>query len=206
MRFEGVNMNQVNVVSVVRTAAMIAVALVLISCGSPPSAPTPANPAPQVGFKPVASILDLMSGQIDPAADFLWESVATINGPKGLEEKQPRTDAEWVQVRHKALTIMEGASLLLTEGRVVANPGQELEEPGGEGDFTPDQAQAEIAANRPIFVTFARALYDAGGLQLAAAEKRDAEALLESGGTLDEACEQCHRKFWYPGAPIPPGT
>jgi cytochrome c556 len=131
--------------------------------------------------------------------------VATISGLKGIEEKQPHTDAEWREVRYKALAVMEGANLLVSEGRVVAHPGQNLEAPGP-GDFTPDQAQAAITADRLTFVAFARAMQDAGGLALAAAEKKDAAALLESGGTLDEACEQCHRKFWYPNAPLPPGT
>jgi hypothetical protein len=157
-------------------------------------------------LKPAASILDLMLGHIDPAADALWESVSSTNGPKGEEVKEPKTDAEWLQVRYKALAVMEGANLLVSEGRVVAHPGQKLEQPPGAGDFTPDQAQAAIAAERTTFVAFARALQDAGGLALAAIEKKDSAALLEAGGTLDEACETCHRKFWYPNAPVPPGT
>ena len=106
-------------------------------------------------MRPVASVLDLMLGQIDPAADFLWESVATISGPKGVEERQPRTDAEWAEVRYKALMVIEGANMLMVEGRQVAHPGQQLEEPGGATDYTPAQAQAEIDKDRASFVAFA---------------------------------------------------
>jgi cytochrome c556 len=55
-------------------------------------------------------------------------------------------------------------------------------------------------------VAFAHALQDAAGSALAAIDKRDANALLEAGGDLDEACESCHKRFWYPGSPTPPGA
>jgi Cytochrome C' len=136
----------------------------------------------------------------------MWESVATISGPKGVEERQPRTDKEWAAVRANALLVIEGANMLLVEGRKVALPGQQLEDPGSKTDFTPAQAQAEIDKDRPAFVAFAHALQDAAGTALTAIEKRDANALLEAGGDLDEACENCHKRFWYPNSPKPPGA
>ena len=43
---------------------------------------------------------------------------------------------------------------------------------------------------------------------LAAIDARDAAALTKAGGHLDEACEQCHLKYWYPngGAPGVPAA
>jgi hypothetical protein len=143
---------------------------------------------------------------VDHNADILWESVATISGPKGVEERQPRTDKEWAAVRTNALLVIEGANMLMVEGRKVARPGQQLEEPGGATDFTPAQAQAEIDKDRPAFIVFAHSLQDAAGSALAAIEKRDANALLEAGGDLDEACENCHKRYWYPNSPTPPGA
>ncbi len=158
------------------------------------------------GLQPEASILDLMLDFIDPNADEMWESVAVISTSTGVEEHHPRTDAEWKAVRRKALTVIEAANLLVIEGRPVARPGQQLEEPGGEGDFTPSQAQAEIDKDRVSFVGFSRALQVAADGMLKAIDNKDPEAFLEAGGVLDEACEGCHRKFWYPNAPVPPGT
>jgi hypothetical protein len=172
---------------------------------APPPAAVQAEPV-ATDLRPVASVLDLMLGVIDPAADTLWESVATISGPKGVEERAPRTDKEWAEVRFKALMVIEGANMLLVEGRKVALPGQQLEEPGSTTDFTPAQAQAEIDKDRPAFVAFAHALQDAAGAALTAIDKRDANALLEAGGELDEACENCHKRFWYPKSPKPPGA
>ena len=41
-------------------------------------------------------------------------------------------------------------------------------------------------------------LYDAAAVLLKAAEAQSAEGILDSGNTLDEACESCHLKYWYP--------
>ena len=185
-----------------RRAMALAASLVMLlaACGREAAAPASAPPPP---YKPVASILDLMAGQIDPAADFLWESVATVSGPKGTEEKQPRSDKEWKEVRRQALLLIEGSNLLMTEGRVVGHPGQKLEDPPGPGDFTPEQSEAAIKADRSTFIAMSVALRTAGEGALKAIEARNVEAYLESGGIIDEACESCHKKFWYPGGGTP---
>lgn len=186
-------------------AAAVAGAL-LTACAPKSGNESTATEVKPAQLKPVASVIDLMAGQIDPAADFLWESVATVSTEKGVEERHPRTDAEWTQVRHKALAVIEGANLLLVAGRPVGHPGQKLSEPGGEGDFTPEQAQAAVDADRAAFVSYAEAMRGVAELMLAAIEKRDPAAMLEHGGVLDETCENCHRKFWYPNSPLPPGA
>lgn len=166
---------------------------------APAAAPQTASlPA---GLAPEASILDLMLDFVDPNADDLWASVATVSTRTGVEEHQPRTDAEWKLARRRALVLVESANLLVVAGRPVARPGQQLEEPGGAGDFTPAQAQAEIDRDRAGFTGFAALLQGASRKLLAAIDKRDVDGFLEAGGDLDEACENCHRRFWYPKAP-----
>jgi hypothetical protein len=178
-------------------------ALALAGCARQTPAPATSAAPTLPPFEPVASVLDLMSGQIDPAADALWESVATISGPKGLIEKQPRTDAEWKEVRRQALLLIEGANALMIEGRAVAHPGQALEDPPGPGDFSPAQSEAAIKADRAGFNAFALNLLNAGKQALKAIETRNVDGFLEAGGAIDEACEACHKKFWYPGGGTP---
>lgn len=192
-------------ISTAGLAAALAGAL-LAACAPKPAAETAAPAAAPSPLKPVASVIDLMAGQIDPAADFLWESVSTVSTTKGIEEHHPKTDAEWAEVRLKALQLIEASNLLMMEGRLVAHPGQKLSEPGGAGDFTPEQAQSAVAADRATFVAYAEALRGSAELMLNAIEKRDTEAMLAEGGAMDEACEACHRKFWYPNSPLPPGA
>jgi cytochrome c556 len=83
-------------------------------------------------------------------------------------------------------------------GRIVAHPGQALESPPGEGDYTAEQSLANIRKEPTIFSAFAQVLQQSSLSALHAIEARDADKLLEAGGDIDAACEQCHRRFWYP--------
>jgi hypothetical protein len=153
-------------------------------------------------YRPVATIQDIMDAHIDPAADFIWESVATYSTEKGIEDKQPRTDEEWEKVRLNALTLIEATNLLAMEGRLVAAEGKGLD-PGELASETPADIQKAIEANRANFIAFAHALHDAGMQVLSAVEAKDVARLLDAGERLDQACEQCHRTYWYPNAPEP---
>ena len=187
-----------------RTSAGLAVAvLVLAACAK---APAPVAGTPAQSFEVYASVIDLMSGPVDKAADFLWDSVGTESSPSGPVDKLPKNDKEWAAVREQALLLAETSNLLMMEGRVVAHPGQKLENPPGENDLTPEQSLAAIKADRATYLGFARALQATAVSALKATEARDVDALLEAGGQIDEACEACHKKFWYPGAPTAPGT
>ena len=157
-----------------------------------------ASEAPAQPFKPNAGIQDLMAYMIDPAADYLWDSVATISDEKGVVEKQPRTDEEWNQVRRQAIIVAEASNLLMMEGRRVAREGKLLEDHGTPGNLTAEQAEQAIAADRAGFVSFAQALHEVGETMVAAADAKNVEALFDAGNTLDEVCEGCHLKFWYP--------
>lgn len=193
-------------VVLIGACVLLGPAVLLAGCAPKPAAEGAISTAGAPALKPVASVLDLMLDTIDANADALWESVATVSTREGIEERQPRTAEEWKKVRFQALAIVEGANLLMMDGRVVAHPGQQLDEPGGEGNFTPAQSQAAIDADRPAFVAYARALRDTAELMLKAIENQNPDGMLEAGGALDEACEQCHRKFWYPNSPLPPGA
>lgn len=157
------------------------------------------------GLKPAASVLDLMLYPIDTHADELWEAVATISTIEGTRDVHPTTDEEWAALRQKALVLMEASNMLVVEGRPVGHPGQKIEGPGESTDFTPEQAQAEIDKDRGTFVSFAAAMQGAAGGLVSAIDARDVEKYLDAGSALQEACEGCHRKFWYPNSPFPPG-
>jgi hypothetical protein len=147
-----------------------------------------------------------MQSEVDPAADFLWESVATISNEKGIEERQPRTDEEWAEVRRKAITVIEASNLLVMAGRRVVAEGKKLEDSEVEGILKPQEIQKLIDSDRTTFIERAHGLHSAGVAVLAAIDARNAAALSEAGGALDEACESCHLKYWYPNSPQPGDT
>lgn len=161
-------------------------------------------PAPASSLKPIAGVQDVMASMIDPAADFLWESVsATVTRGKTVE-KQPRTDEEWAEVRRQAIILTEGANLIMMDGRHIVKEGAHLEDHGTPGNLTAAESEKAIAENREAFIAFSTALRDVGVQMLAAADSRNPQGLVDAGDTLDQVCEGCHLKFWYPGQNIPP--
>lgn len=191
----------INSLQVPRVLVALAIAGALVSCGK--AQPPAAAPAP-TPIKLTAGIQDIMRDMIDPAADFLWESVSTTETAEGVEEKQPRTDEEWAEVRKNAIILAESANLLLLEGRHVAREGRQLEDHGTPGNLTAAEAEQAIAADRATFVGFGQALHDVGVQFLKAAEERSTQGIMDAGEVMDQVCEGCHLKFWYPGQVIPP--
>ena len=166
--------------------------------GQAATPPPPASP-----LKPIAGVQDVMASMIDPAADFLWESVSTTVTRGKTVEKQPHTDAEWAEVRRQAIILTEGANLIMMDGRHVVKEGSKLEDHGTPGNLTAEESEKSIAENREAFVAFSTALRDVGVQMLSAADNRNPQGLVDAGDTLDQVCEGCHLKFWYPGQKIP---
>jgi len=145
-----------------------------------------------------ATVKDLMDSEVDPSADVLWDSVATTVSKEGTVEKQPRTDEEWATVRHSAITLVEATNLLVLEGRHVAKPSEKAENP--EVELGPEEIEKMINDDRQAWIKFAHGLQDAASAALKAVDAKNAEGLLDSGEKIDDACEQCHLKYWYPNS------
>jgi len=154
-----------------------------------------ARQTPQAEYRPTTTIKDLMDGVVDPAADTIWNSVASTITTKGKEEKAPRTDEEWTAVRRSALQLLEASNLLQIPGRHVAMPGERNEQ-GIE--LQPDEIEKLIDHDRPSWISFAHGLHDAATLAISAADAKDPAKVLDSGEQIDNACERCHQHYWYP--------
>ena len=160
-----------------------------------------AQPKPEAEYRPTTTIRDLMDGVVDPAADTIWNSVSTTITKKGKEEKAPHTDEEWGTVRHSAILLLEASNLLQIPGRHVAMPGQRNEQ-GIE--LQPEQIETLINQDRQAWITLAHGLHEAATQALHAAEAKDPAKVLESGDAIDNACEHCHLRYWYPHPPQSP--
>jgi cytochrome c556 len=120
-------------------------------------------------FKPVVDVKQLMQGIVDPASDVVWESVATIYRKDGVEERRPQTKEAWDNVRNHAMMLAEAGNLLMMPPRA---------KDGGE------------------WMQRAQELVDTATVALRAAEAKNVDQLLQVGGVIDEACENCHKKYW----------
>jgi hypothetical protein len=140
-------------------------------------------------FLPQFTIAELMNSIVMPSADVVWNAVVyedTVTGPK--------TDEGWQKVRWSAVDLAESANLLMVPGRAANSPGAVA----GEGELAPEKITELIAEQRAAWVAYAHVLHGAAMEAVRAIDAKDAEALSNAGGTIDAACQSCHRQFWYP--------
>ena len=158
--------------------------------------------AQQPDYTPTATVKDLMDSIIDPSADVVWNDVMTSVDASGTEDKFPRTDEEWADVRRGAIRLVESSNLLLVPGRHVAGPGEKSVAPGVE--LEPLEMEALISEDPEGWNVWSKALHNASLAMLQAIDPKDPKRLFDLGGRLDAACEGCHRQYWYPNEVIPP--
>jgi hypothetical protein len=183
---------------------MTAATAVLLAAAAVATSKPAAPPRADDGLEAVVTIKDIMENLVDPSADALWASVSSTTTASGMEDRQPRTEEDWKAVRAYAITLAEAPNLLLTPGRRVAEAGGKLEDAQVKGILGPQEIARKIAADRPAFVERTRALRLAAKEALAAIDARDVARLFEAGTVLDEACESCHVRYWYPNDTRPP--
>jgi cytochrome c556 len=169
----------------------VAAAMLLCAGGCSRSAP------PE--FQPTATVKDIMDSIVDPNADFVWDSVEVVVTLQGTEEKSPKTDEDWKALRRHAISLLEASNLLLVPGRHIARPGEKAEDE--RVDLTPEEIQTRVDQDRAAWTAGAHELHDATLESLKAIEAKDVKGLLNAGDVLDQACETCHRKYWYRVAP-----
>jgi hypothetical protein len=131
----------------------------------------------------VGSMRDVMRSIVEYNAFKIFNSVAVTATLSGTEEKQPRTEEEWSEVFHAALTLAESANLLVTPGRRV----------------TPKQIQAKIDANPSLWLKHVAELQNIGKETMQIVTSKNTKGLFEAGEKIDRVCENCHLEFWYPG-------
>ena len=154
---------------------------------------------PQSTYRPTATVKDIMDSIVDPEADVLWNSVATIVSATGIEERAPKTDEDWATLRRSAIQLVEATNLLRIPGRQVARPGEKSENPRIE--LEPEAIQRLIADDTATWTKLINGLHDAAVPALKAIDAKNVEGLFDAGDSLEKACESCHQQYWYP-----PGT
>jgi hypothetical protein len=155
---------------------------------------------PETPYDLVATIKDIMDSQVDPSADYIWQSIGTEVSAEGIKERRPQNPDEWKEERRRAMLLVESANLLIMPGRKVAQPGEKAENP--EVELGPEEIQALIEKDRPAFIKLAKEFQKTAIDQLKAIDDKDIDAMLRIGAEVDERCENCHKVYWYPNDPI----
>lgn len=146
----------------------LAILFALSACNRPDA--TAPSKAPAASFNTSLTMRQLMDWVLDPNADFVWASVATIITEEGQQEIAPQTDEEWDAVRNRAALLVEAGNLLMLEGRAV---------------------------NNDDWMHKARAFSDAAKVVLDAAQAKDAPALFTAGSDMYLTCSGCHAIYIF---------
>jgi hypothetical protein len=186
------------------SAAVFVCVLLTVSACQQSAAPAPASAAApaQPAYQPSSTIKEIMQSIVDPNADVVWLSVTTVQSSKGTVDSAPKTDEEWKTVRKGAVALTEAGNLLMMPGRHVAPPGEKSETPGVE--LEPSEMEELINKDRGAWVMRATKLHEAGLEAIKAIDAKDAQKVFEVGEQIEQACENCHRQYWYPNEQIPP--
>ena len=143
-----------------------------------------------------ATIRDLMHSTVDPSAEFLFASVQVISNEKGITEIAPHSDEDWRQVKARADVLLKAPDWLTAPGRRAARPRDRAGNP--EVELETDQLQALLQTKHDDFALRAKKLRDSASIVMRAIDAKDKDALLDALNVIDQACEGCHVRYWYP--------
>lgn len=168
--------------------------------GCKPHASTASGPESAHDSAPQVIIQEVMAKPLTAQSGILWELAGNLYDDSGNLDAAQLDGGQWntlqttaAEMRQIALSLGEPSRL-----KVVADGGK-IQSEGTPGALGAAEVQALIDAEPAAFTAEARKLADIAGEFVTAAAARDAQAVDELSGQLNEACSACHLRFWYPG-------
>jgi len=190
----------------ITSAGLVLLGATIAACSSSTPPPTPAQTTQTSqaaalwgDLKPVVSVKELMKYMIDPAADNIFNAVGSTVTKQGTVDVEPKTEEDWDKIRIGAVSIAEGAHLLKIR-RPFTPPGDENNSTGPDAvELSPAQITAKVDRDPVEWNARIEALRNVALEALDVAKRKDVAELWDVGENLDQACEACHRSYWYPG-------
>lgn len=143
---------------------------------------------------------EVMAGKIDPVADVIWEESSKSYGDDGNAKVGVLDAAQWAAIAKAGRDLHDGAMVIADNpGIKVVPPGVKILDEGTVPEaITGTQVEAYVDADREGLAKHARELSKIALEIEAAAKARDAVRTVKLSEDLDEVCESCHQRFWYP--------
>jgi hypothetical protein len=142
------------------TPALVGVAAVATAC----AAPTPPAPA---AYQPVVSLNEIMVSIVDPHSHEIWDAA-------GDPARTPKTDEDWRNLRHAAITLAAAGNLTMQSGN-------------GPKD--------QVWRDQKDWKTLSQAISNAGLAAAEATRNKNVAGLSKAGDQVLEACLNCHREY-----------
>ena len=176
----------------------IAAALCLLAiagCKQPAEAPKP-------------TLHEVMVGSVDPVADVIWEASSKAYGDDGNAQDGLLSPKDWDDIAKAARKLHDGAAIIIANPDLkVVKPRTKILDEGTVPDaVTATQVEGYVDRDRRGLAAHARELSSIALAIEAAAKARNAATTVKLSEDLDEVCESCHKRFWYPDQPAPVGA
>ncbi len=163
--------------------------------------PKPAVPATvATKAKAPASFQDIMRDQVVPASTVLWNAVSVESNEHGIIEHKPTTEKEWRSLQRQAQRLIDAGNLLLDRSRPIATAGAAVQDADQPGLLKPDEIRQRMDADPALLARKVQAFHEAATKMLLAIKAKNPDGLTDAGSELDEACEACHKTYWYPNS------
>lgn len=180
-----------------RVTIIFAAASLLAGCNGAKEDSSPADHASTEAPRP--SLHLLMAGKIDPAADGLWNAIG-----EGFEDGKavihaPKTPADWDALAGQVDALRQAFAQMGAAGLKVVDAGEVIQDQGTPEAPQPQDVQKHIDADPSGFDSKTKALLGVLDIYDAAIKARDLKRFERLSTELDEACESCHAKYWFPG-------
>lgn len=180
-----------------RVSIALAAASLLAGCGGTKDGSLPDGQASASAPRP--SLHLLMAGQIDPAADGLWNAIGDGFEDGKAVSHAPKTQADWDALAEQVSALRQSFAQMDAEGLKVSDPGETIQDQGTPGAPQPAEVQKHIDADPAGFNARTMALLGVLDRYDATIKARDLRKFEDLASDLDEACESCHAKYWFPG-------
>lgn len=147
---------------------------------------------------------DLMKNVVAVQMQLIWDVGNQAQDAHGNPDASKLKADDWSKVISAGGKLRQVAQTLAQADHVaVAAPGMKLDEQANPGALGVKEMQAAIDANPAEFRALAQTLSMSMDQVVAAAKSRDAAKLFDVSGGLDQVCENCHMRFWYPEQKTP---
>ena len=162
----------------------------------------------QAAEVPMPTLHEVMAGTIDPIADVIWETSSKSYGSDGNAQSGILSPAEWDKIAKAARDLHNGSAVIADNPDiVVVKPGAKILDEGKVPEaITAAQVEQYVKRDRPGLSQHARELSLIALNIEVAAKAHDAARTVKLSEDLDEVCESCHKRFWYPDQPAPTGA
>jgi cytochrome c556 len=146
-----------------------------------------------------ADLHDLMKNVVAVQTQVVWDIGNQAQDDQGNPDASKLAAADWTRIIDAATKVRQASQTLARADHVqTAAPGMKIEGEGNSGALGAKQVQALIDKDPAGFRALSQALTGSMEQIGAAAKAKDAAKLFEASGALDQVCESCHMKFWYP--------